>query len=306
VQADLRPSLTISGIGVDDSDHNRSTTFSGEYIARAWWNGAIGAGYTQRSANFAAIDSRADAFNLSARWQPGSSSWQLRADGGATRHSSTFIPSTVRQRTIGSGALRISGNVGHSLTVGVSGARTPFDETALLIANGVVSSDITGEAQIRLPARFTLGGVASRARLTGGTRDNARNAFSSTLRWTPSRNWSLSVGGRQFGYDTTTTDGYFAPKRYTLVEAGGRGRVGGELGWNAEADLGIGTQSIDFFGSSSPSRAAERVALSLGYRFDPAREISASAGYANVAGPGQTAGGEYKWHTFALRARLGF
>lgn len=308
VQADLRPSLTVSGVGINDSDNNRSTTFSADYVARGWWNGAIGAGYSGRSANFAAIDSRADGFNLFARWQPGSSSWQLRADGGATRHSSTYIPSTTRQQTIGSGALRISGNVGRSLTVGISGARAPFDETALLIANGVVSSDVTGEAQVRLPARFSLAGTASRARLTGGTQDNARNAFSSTLRWSPSRSWGLSVAARQFGYDTTSTDGYFAPKRYTLAEAGGRGRIGGELGWNAEADAGIGRQSIEFFGSSSGSRIAERVALSLGYRFDPGREISASGGYANVAGPGQTqtTGGEYKWHTFALRARLGF
>jgi hypothetical protein len=46
--------------------------------------------------------------------------------------------------------------------------------------------------------------------------------------------------------------------------------------------------------------------LSLGYRFDPAREVSASGGYANVAAAGQTTGSEYKWYTFSLRARVGF
>ena len=306
VQADLRPSLTIAGVGVNDSDHNRSTTFSADYVARAWWNGAIGGRYTERSANFAAIDSRADAFNLFAKWQPGSSSWQIRADGGVTRHSFTIVPPTTSHRTIGNGALRISGNVGRSLTVGLSGARSPFDETALLIASGVVSSDVTGEAQIALPSRLSLSGVASHARLTGGARDNARNSYSSTLRWSPSRSWSLSVGGRQFGYDTTSSDGYFAPKRYTLAEAGGRGRVGGNLGWNADADVGLGRQSIEFFGSNAGSRMAERAALSLGYRFDPAREISAAGAWANVAAPGQTTGSEYKWYTFSLRARLGF
>lgn len=306
VQADLRPSATITGVSINDSDNNRATVFSVDYLARAWWNGAIGGSYRERSANFAAINSRADAVNLFARWQPGSSSWQLRADGGVTRHSSTFIPSTSPQRTIGSGGLRLSGNVGRALTVGVSGSRAPFDETALLIANGVVSSDLTGEAAIALPARFTLSGAASHARLTGGTRENARNAFSSTLRWTNSRNWSLAVGGRQFGYDTTSADGYFAPRRYTLAEASGRGRMGGQLGWNADADVGLGQQSIEFFGSSAGSRLAERVAMSLGYRFDPAREVSASGGYANVAAPGQTTGSEYKWYTFSLRARLGF
>jgi tetratricopeptide (TPR) repeat protein len=305
VQADLRPSATLTAVSINDSDNNRSMVLSVDYLARAWWNGAVGGTYTERSANFAAIDSRADAVNLFARWQPGSSSWQLRADGGVSRHSSTFIPSTNPQQTMGSGGLRLSGNIGRALTVGLSGSRAPFDETALLIANGVVSSDLAGEAAIALPARFTLSGAASHARLTGGTRENARDVFSSTLRWTHSRNWSLAVGGRQFGYDTTSTDGYFAPRRYTLAEASGRGRIGGQLGWNADADAGLGRQSIEFFGSSAGSRLAERVAMSLGYRFDPAREVSAAGGYANVAGPGQT-GSDYKWYTFSLRARLGF
>jgi tetratricopeptide (TPR) repeat protein len=306
VRADLRPSVTITGLSINDSDNNRSTNLSVDYAAGAWWNGVIGAGYAERSANFAAINSRADAVNLLARWQPGSSTWQVRADGGVTRHSSTYVPSTVRQKTIGNGALRISGNLGRDLTIGVSGSRAPFDETALLIANGVVASDVAGDAQIALPARLTLSGAASRARMTGGTNENTRNAFSSTLRWTYSRSWSLALGGRQFGYDTTSTDGYFAPRRYTLAEASGRGHLGENLGWNADADVGVGRQSIEFFGSNAGSRLAERIALSLGYRFDPAHEISASGGYANVAAAGQTTGSEYKWYTFSLRARVGF
>jgi len=306
VQADLRPSVTITGVSINDSDNNRSTAVSVDYTARAWWNGALGARYTERTANLAAIDSRARAVNLLARWQPGASSWQVRAEGGVTRHSSSFIPSSAPQRTIGGGSLRVSGNLGRSLTVGVSGARAPFDETALLIAHGVVSSDVSGEAAVALPARFTLSGAATRARLTGGTAENARTAFSSNLRWSRSRNWSLAVGGRQFGYDTTTIDGYFAPRRYTLFEGGGRAHAGGNLGWNADADVGIGRQRVELFGSTAAWRVAERAALSLGYRFDPAREVSASGGWANVAAAGQSSGSEYKWYTFSLRARIGF
>ena len=306
VEADLRPSVTVTGLGINDSDNNRSTTFTSDYTARAWWNGAIGARYTERSANFAAIDSRADAVNLFARWHPTSTSWQVKAEGGVTRHTSTFATPSGIKRTIGSGALSVSGNVANSLRVGVSGARVPFDETALLIAHGVVSSEVSGDAVLALPARLSLSGAASHARMTGGTRDNARNAYSSTLRWIASRSLSLSVDGRQFGYDTSSADGYFAPKRYTLVEAGGRGRVGGDLGWSSEADVGAGRQSIEFLGSSAGSRLAERAALTLGYRFDPAREVSVAGAWANVAAPGQSTGSEYKWYTFSLRARLGF
>ena len=73
-----------------------------------------------------------------------------------------------------------------------------------------------------------------------------------------------------------------------------------------KADVGLGQQRIEFFGSNAGSRLAERVAMTCGYRFDPAHEISASGGYANVAAPGQTSGSEYKWYTFSLRARVGF
>jgi tetratricopeptide (TPR) repeat protein len=306
VQADLRPSVTVTGVGFNDSDNNRSTSLALDYVLRAPWNGTLGAKYTERWANFAAIDSRADAVNVFGRWQPAGSTWQLRADAGATRHSSTFVPAAAPKRTIANGSLRVSGNLGRALTIGVVGSRAPFDETAVLIANGVISSEVAGEAAIALPARLSLSGAASHARLTGGTRENSRNAFSSTLRWAHNRRWSLAVGARQFGYDTTASDGYFAPKRYTLAEASGRGRVGGDLGWNAEADVGVGRQSIDFFGSTAGSRRAERAALTAGYRFGPAHELSASGSYANVAGPGQTGSSEYKAYTFSLRARMGF
>lgn len=306
VQADLRPSVSVAGVGTNDSDNNRSTGVVLEYTVRAPWNGTVGARSSERWANFAAIDSRADAANLFGRWQPAASSWQLRADAGVTRHSSTFIPTPARQRTIANGALRLSGNLSRVLTVGVLGSRAPFDETALLIASGVVSSEIAGEAAIALPARVSLSGAASHARLTGGARENARNAFSSTLRWMYNRMWSVAVGARQFGYDTTSSDGYFAPKRYALGEASGRGRMGGDLGWNLEGEAGLGQQRIELFGGSTASRAAQRAALTAGYRFAPSHEFSASGSYANVAAPGQTGGSEYRYYTFALRARFGF
>ncbi|HET9637369.1 MAG TPA: tetratricopeptide repeat protein, partial [Gemmatimonadaceae bacterium] len=139
VQADLRPSVTVTGTGINDSDNNRSTLLSGEYTGRAWWEGVVGARVTDRHANFAAIDSRSDAFNLFARWQPIGTSWQLRGEGGITSHTSTFI--TPPKKTLWSIAGGLSGKIGRDLTVGASALRTPFDETALLIANNVVITE---------------------------------------------------------------------------------------------------------------------------------------------------------------------
>jgi hypothetical protein len=169
-----------------------------------------------------------------------------------------------------------------------------------------VITEFGGDAAVTLPARFTLAGGGSHARLSGGTRDNGRDAFNSTLRWNQSRNWSLALGGRHLGYDTTSSDGYFSPRSYTLGEISTRGHVGANLGWFSDGELAVGQQRLEFFGSTATSRATERGALSLGYRFNPAREISASGIYANVAGPAQTNSSEYHWYTFSLRARLGF
>ena len=306
VEADLRPSVTVSGIGTNDSDDNRATSFMLDYIVRAPWSGNIGIRYGERWANFAAIDSRADAGSVFARWQPASSSWLIRAEAGVTHHSSNFIPVSVRKETIASGALSVRGNLARALSIGLAASRGPFDETALLIASGVESSEYSGDASIALPGRLSLSGTASHARLTGGTRENSRDALAASLRWIYNRRWSFAVGGRQFGYDTTSSDGYFAPRRYVLGEVSGRGHIGGTLGWNAEAEAGLGSQRIELFGSSATSRLAERGSLSVGYRFDPAREVSAAASYANVAGPGQVRGSDYKAYALTLRARLGF
>lgn len=246
VQADLRPSVTLTGTGINDSDNNRSTVWSADYAARAFWSGVLGARYTGRAANFAAIDSRADAFSIYGKWQPLSTSWQLRGEAGMTRHSTTFVSPPDAKKTIPSFGLGASGKVARDLTLGLSAARAPFDETALLIANGVISTDVSGDAALSLPARLVLSGGASHARITGGTRDNARNAFNGTLRWNQSRNWSVAFGGRHFGYDTTSSDGYFAPHRYTLGEVSSRAHIGANLGWYSDGEAAVGRQSVEF------------------------------------------------------------
>lgn len=303
VDAALRPRVSMHAYGTEDSDDNRIRTLVLDYETLAAVNATVGGRYTGRRAEFPATDSRSDAATALVRWQP--RSWRLRAEGGVARLSSTRVRPTGKASTFAHARLHASGLVVPALTLRLDAATAPFDETALLIANGIVSSELGGEAEWRLPARFELTGAASHARLMGGSRDNARRAWSSTLRWNYNRRWSAGVGVRRFGYDTSSTDGYFSPREYTLGEVSGRGRVGAQLGWNADADVGVGRQRIEFFGFSAGSRRAERAALSAGYRFDPAREVTLSARYANVAGPGQTGPSEYRVYTIGLMARLG-
>ncbi len=307
VRADLRPYGSVRLVSSDDIDRNRVTHLQVDYAARASWNGTLGARYTERHADLRDIQSRARSMNLSASWQPGASALRFGADAGVARLTSSREPSSGRPRpTLGIARVRVSGTASRFVTFGIGASRAPFDETALLISNRLVLSDIEGETAIALPARFSLSGGGGYARVTGGARDNARVAGSSTLRWTASRRWSVAVGARRFAYDTASADGYFAPRRYTLAEGSVRGQFGGDIGWIADADAALGTQSIQFFGSSGGSRRAERFAASAGYRFGPTREVSVAGTYANIAGPGQVAGGEYRAHSISLRARMGF
>ena len=303
VQADLRPSVTVTGHGTSDSDDNRTNDLFVDYVNPWRWNTTFGGRYIERRANFSAIDSRTHGTTAFLAWQQGT--WQVRLSGGASRYSSTFGPSALKAVTVGSGGLQAAGRLGQAVKVGFGASRSPFDETALLIANGVISSEYAGDAELALPARMSLAGGVSHARLTGGSRENQRTAFSSTLRWKYNRQWSIAVGGRQFGYDTTSSDGYFAPRRYTLLEGSARGHAGGELGWNTDADVGLGSQSVKLFGSSAQTRFAERASLSTGYRFAPSQEMTLSGSYANVAAPGQTKGSEYNYFSLSLRMRLG-
>ena len=306
VRADLRPTASTTLLHANDSDDNRMTMVQLDGAARAPWNGSIGGRYTERDATFAGADARGRAIGAYSSWRPGTGTLMIRVDGGVARHTASLGSVPVRQRTIGSGGLRVSGAPARAIRLGAGLYRTPFDETALLIANGVVQTELAGEGSVALTARISLTGAAGYARLTGGTRDNSRLTTSSVLRFTASPRWSVAAGARQYGYDTTSADGYFSPRRYTLVEGSAQGRRGGEFGWAADVEAGLGGQRVALFDDERGWRVAERIAATVSYRFTPAHEVGFSGAFANAAGPGQVGVGEYRALTIVLRARAGF
>ena len=305
VDADLRPSVGTTVSGNTDSDANRAETAVVDYSARAPWNGTMSVVATERRATFADLVSHAHAVGVATTWSPTASPWTLRADAGVTRHESRNGAIASVGATLVNVGARAWGPLSSAVSAGFGASRAPFDETAALIANSVVTSTIDGDVDIQLPARFTLSATGGHTRLTGGTRDNGRTAASAVLRWTQSRPWSYAVGVRSFAYDTSSVDGYFAPRRYTLTELSARARRGGDLGWNGSVDAGVGQQHIEFFTGDGSSRLAERLAATAGYRFDPAHEVSGTISSANVASPGQATRGEYSATTLVLRARIG-
>lgn len=305
VQADLRPSVATTFIGTSDSDKNLVSTLHFDYLARAIWRGSLGARYSERWASLATTTARARTVNLFALFSPPQSAWTVRVDGSVSQQSFTLPPSSRRHRTQGGGGVRFAGPLGPNLNIFLGATRLPFDDTAPLIANGIVASSVEAGASLPLSDRFLLAGDGSYSRLTRGKSDNARRSSSATLRWTPTRRWSVALGARQFGYDTAATDGYFSPQRYTLADALLRGRFGAPLGWHAEGEAGLGRQSVKLFGRASASSRSEIFAASAGYRFSPTREVAAAATYSNTAAPGQ-AGPKYRAGSVSLRARIGF
>ena len=307
VQADLRPNVTVSAIGTNDSDDNRSTSLQLDYLVRAPWNGSIGARYSERWANFALTDSRADAGNIFARWQPAGSSWQLRADAGVTHHYSNLVPAFDPQKTIVNGGLRVVGKPG-SLPHG-----RPACVPRSFRRDG--APDRQWRRELRVCRRS--GDCASGAPGVVGRRQPC-----------PAHGWRTRQFAKRILVDASLdaqspvepcdrSDGSSDTIRHlptaTLRRRNTRSpKSAVALVW---AEISAGTPRAMWASvsrrSTSLDRApaqelAERVALTAGYRFDPSHEFSASAGYANVAGPGQTTGSEYTYRSFALRARVGF
>ena len=294
VEATLSPSVEPSIVTTDDTDHNRSTVYSLN-TGVPMPGGARGtvAG-SHRTAQLAALRGTATTGRTAARWSPGSGRVTLRGELGATSLSGNDGGGVRSASTELLAGARISGRLGRGISVGVGLSHAPFDETAALIVRGLATTSVDGDFDWALPARLALGAGVSRTSITGGSVENTRHAASGVLRWTVRRGTSVAVGGRTFQYAKEVYDGYFAPKRYLLLEASARASLGHELGWAVEGDAGVGQQSITFFGGGTTGRLASRGTLALIYRWAPGVEWKLNAGMANVASPTTISSAEYR------------
>ena len=303
VRSALAPFAEPRVVYTSDSDRNRATAYTVTGSAAAPWDGRLLLVATAREASLGAVRGSAAGARVVTSWAAPRGGVALRAEVGATRQRATVGDSAVA-RTLPSGGLRISAAPRRALSLGAGVSRAPFDETAPLIANGIVTTAADADFTLALAPRLALSADAGYARLTGGSAPNRRLAASSLLRWTVRRGASVSAGARTAAYAVDSLrDGYFAPSRFVLVEGGAQLAWGRDLGWNASADLGLGAQSLRARGSSS-TRLAQRATLGVGYRFTPGTDVEAVAGAANVAGAGTVSVGGYRARSVQLRARV--
>jgi tetratricopeptide (TPR) repeat protein len=294
VEATLSPSVEPSVVTTDDTDHNRSTVYA--ITAGVPMPGGVRgtvAG-SHRAAQLTSLRGTATTGRAAVRWSPAAGRVTLRGELGATSLAGNDGGGVRSASTELLAGARVSGRLGRGVAAGVGISRAPFDETAALIFGGLTTTSVDGDVDWTLPARLSLGVGLSRASITGGTVENTRLAASGAFRWTPRRGTSLALGGRTFEYENEAYDGYFAPKRYLLLEGSARTSLGREFGWVVEGEAGVGQQSITFFGGGTNGRLASRGTIALIYRWAPGVEWKLSAGLANVASPTTVSSAEYR------------
>jgi tetratricopeptide (TPR) repeat protein len=294
VEATLSPSVEPSIVTTNDTDDNRSTVYSISAGLPLPGGGRGTIAGSRRSADLGALQGSATTGRAAVRWSSGEGRWTLRGELGATSLRGGNLGGVDSSSTELLAGARVSGRLGRGASAGIGVARTAFDETAALIVNGLATTSVDGDLDWALPARLSLGVGLSHAVITGATVTNTRVAASTALRWTLRRGTSVAIGGRTFGYAKEAYDGYFAPKRYQLIESSARVSLGREFGWAVEGDAGVGRQSIAFFGGGSNGRLASRAVLTVLYRWAPGVEWKLTAGLANVASPTTISSAEYR------------
>ncbi len=304
VRSELATTLAPAVVYGTDSDRNTSLLTTVQAALPPWAGARVSVHASTREARFGAVDARARAARGVLAWVP-RPGLAVRAEAGATgavaRRAGAATARRVRPVVAAGLAAPLPG--GAAVEVGLS--RAPFDDTAPLIERGIVAT--AADVALEVP----LGGILSaslsggRTALAGGSVPNVRTGGAASLRWRVGRRVSLAAGQRGFGYARSPGDGYFAPRRLTLAEVSARAAAGGERGWHAEAELGVGRQVVRTAGARS-ARAAERGTLTLGWRPAPGVDVGLTAGAANVASPtaAGTGGSAYQAWSTGLRVRL--
>ena len=299
------PSLEPTISSSNDSDDNQSTTYLIRAGWRAPWQARLVADGSYRVADLGARRGTAASVRTASSFTPFDGQWTVRGEVGATRLAGSDGPaSPIVTHIEPLAALRLSGRVARRLSLGAGVSRAAFDETAPLIRSGIATTSIDGDGDLTLTRRLTLGGGGGWTRLSGGSGPNSRVAGSGTLRWTARPFLSFAAGVRSFAYEHAAFDGYFAPKRYLLAEASSRLRLGGDVGWALESELGLGRQTITAFDDSHIGRFAQRANASILYRPVPGVEWSLSGGFANVASPATISSADYRFYTVAIKGRV--
>ncbi|PYP61139.1 MAG: hypothetical protein DMD26_18405, partial [Gemmatimonadetes bacterium] len=250
-EAAIAPSLEPTFGSTNDSDNNRSMTYLMRGSVTAPWRARVVAEGSYRIADLASAHGTAIGFRGTSAWTPLGGRWTVHGELGVERLDASdglSAQHAAHVEPLLSAAL--SGHLTSAISLGGSVVRGVFDETASVIFAGVATTEVNGEATVTPYERLTVTVTGGRTALSGGSGPNTRIGVAGSARWSVLPSLSVATGLGTFGYEHLASDGYFAPRRYMLAEGSIRWRLGDELGWSMDSEIGLGHQAITGFGNS--------------------------------------------------------
>jgi tetratricopeptide (TPR) repeat protein len=196
----------------------------------------------------------------------------LRAGLGVRRLEPRGAPTTTPLTA----ELAVDVRLARNAEASIGYARAPFDETAVLIAQGFVIDGLEASLDLAPSPAWSIAGTASGAWLSDGNR-RFLGTGGVLLRVLP----GLQLGpfARILSYRTDFQDGYFAPNRFSVLEGRLIYAVQQDR-WGLRADGGLGSQQV-FTGAAHQTEW--HFGLSLSREWGASNEVALVGAITNSA-----------------------
>ncbi len=296
LRAALRPEIVTSSEGAGDSDHNDFVALNGSYttslspavrgVLRAGWRRATLHALT--GASYGASGYATAALGKGAVLRAGAGMRRLESDSGAARTRPTAeLGLGIRP------ARYVAASIGYS--------RAPFDETALLILRGWDVDAVDASLDVSPSPTWSVSGGGGTAWLSDGNR-----RYSAVVAVLARALPGLQLGpfARVLSYHTNPGHGYFAPDRFTVLEARAiydwrRAR------WGVRTDGGAGSQQV-FEAAARQFEWHLGVSVTRGWGADNELAlVGAVTNSAAATAPSSTPTEGFRYRTLMLRFRQG-
>jgi len=189
------------------------------------------------------------------------------------------------------------------VAAGIGYSRSPFDDTAALIASGFVVDALDWNVDISPSPRWSVSAGGGGAWLSDPSRNRRYSAVAAVLaRVAP----GVQVGpfARVMGYRWSGALGYFAPNRFAVLE----GRVTADwrrARWGARADGGVGSQQVSM---DAAHQLEWHLGVTLRREWGASNEIALVGLVTNSAAAaalGRTSAAGFSYRTLGLRFQQG-
>lgn len=288
--AELRPEVHTTFNGAGDSDDNG---FIGQ---EAYFTGSLGAarGTLQAGWRRATVPARS-----AASYGAGGYANVPLGHGAALRVGAGFrrlVPESTAATTPVTVQLGLGIRPAPFVSASVGYSRSAFDETVALIDSGLVVDAIDVSLDLAPRSRVSFSGGGGVAWLSDG---NRRAGGVAAVLAGVGGGLQLGVYGRLLSYRQPRPGVYFAPDRFTILEA--RAVYAWRRGqWGARGDGGLGTQQV-FKGAKTQSEW--HLGLSLSREWWSNGEMRLGGAITNSAASSTT--GAFRYRSITLSVRQG-